>query len=73
MHPHSYFCYTMRETFMIVCMNDLTDLPHWHRKIFDPGFTFEWKSARLLTAYDVTPSMLDWVRFNPPPPFLCRV
>ncbi|KAI4094909.1 MAG: hypothetical protein LQ344_001954 [Seirophora lacunosa] len=50
----------MRETFMIVCMNDLTDLPHWHRKIFDPGFTFEWKSARLLTAYDVTPSMLDW-------------
>ncbi|KAL8799657.1 MAG: hypothetical protein Q9182_005727 [Xanthomendoza sp. 2 TL-2023] len=54
------FCYTMREIAMIAWMNALTDMPDWHRKVFDPDFTFEWKSAKVLTSYDVTRSMVDW-------------
>lgn len=54
------FCYTMREITMIAWMNSLTDMPDWDCKIFDPEFTFQWKSAKLLTGYDVTRSMTDW-------------
>ncbi|KAL8764660.1 MAG: hypothetical protein Q9194_006909, partial [Teloschistes cf. exilis] len=50
----------MREIKMIAWINALTDMPDWHRKIFDPDFTFEWKSAKDLTGYDVTRSMVDW-------------
>lgn len=46
---------------MIKWMNTLTDLPNWERKIFDPDFTFEWKSAKLLMGGDVTRTMVDWV------------
>lgn len=46
---------------MIAWMNSLTDIPDWDRKIFDPEFTFQWKSAKLLTGYDTTRSMTDWV------------
>lgn len=51
----------MREMNMIKWMNTLTDLPNWERKIFDPDFTFEWKSAKLLMGGDVTRTMVDWV------------
>lgn len=51
---------------MIAWMNDLTDIPDWYRMIFDVDFTFEWKSAKLLTGYDVTRSMVDWVDCNCP-------
>ena len=46
---------------MIALMGELTDLPAWERKILDPDFTFEWKSAQLLTGKDVTRAMVDWV------------
>ena len=46
---------------MLAFINELTDLPDWDRKIFDPAFAFEWKSAKLLTGEDVTRSMVDWV------------
>ncbi|KAL8662433.1 MAG: hypothetical protein Q9202_004754 [Teloschistes flavicans] len=61
----------MREITMIAWINALTDIPDWHRKIFDPDFSFEWKSAKVLTGYDVTRSMCidevayyvqDWIR-----------
>lgn len=51
----------MREITMMAWMNSLTDMPDWDCKIFDPEFTFQWKSAKLLTGYDVTRSMTDWV------------
>ena len=35
------YCYTMREIKMLALMNELTDMPGWNRKIFDPDFTFE--------------------------------
>ena len=46
---------------MLAWINELTDMPDWDRKIFDPEFVFEWKSAKVLTGYDVTRAMTDWV------------
>lgn len=47
---------------MLILINELTDMPDWDRKIFDPDFTFEWKSAKVASGKDVTRSMADWVR-----------
>ena len=47
---------------MLVMIDELTDTPDWERKVFDPDFAFEWKSAKLLIRDDITRSMLDWVR-----------
>lgn len=49
---------------MLAWINELTDIPDWRCKIFDTGFVFKWKSAKVLTGQDVTRSMVDWVRFN---------
>ena len=46
---------------MLALINGLTDMPDWHRKIFDPDMVFEWKSAKLLSGRDITRSMVDWV------------
>lgn len=43
-------------------MNELTDMPEWHCKIFDDDFTFTWKSAKVMTGLDIHRSMADWVR-----------
>ena len=56
----STFCYTMREIKMLAWINSLTDMDDWDRKIFDPDFVFDWKSAKVMTGYDVTRSMADW-------------
>ena len=47
---------------MLMLINELTDMPDWDRKIFEPDFTFEWKNAKLMSGKDVTRSMADWVR-----------
>ena len=49
---------------MLAWINELTDIPDWQCKIFDPDFVFRWKSAKVLTGQDVTRSMADWVRLN---------
>lgn len=54
------FCYTQRELTMLALINELTDMRKWDRSIFDPDFTFEWKSQKLLTGQDITRAMLDW-------------
>ena len=46
---------------MLAMINELTDMPDWDHKIFDPAFTFDWKSAKLLTGSDITRAMADWV------------
>jgi len=46
---------------MLAWINELTDLPGWQHKIFDSEFMFEWKSAKVMTGYDVVRSMADWV------------
>ena len=57
----STFCYTVRELTILSLINELTDMRDWDRKIFDPDFTFEWKSAKTMSGQDVTRSMVDWV------------
>lgn len=49
---------------MLMLINELTDMPDWHHKIFDPDFTFEWKSGKIMSGKDVTPLMADWVRWR---------
>lgn len=45
---------------MLAWINELTDLPHWHRQIFDNKFGFEWKSRKVLAEYDATRAMADY-------------
>ena len=49
---------------MIALINEFTDMPDWHRKIFDPDMVFEWKSAKLFSGRNITRSMIDWVGYN---------
>ena len=39
--PYSTFCYTVRELTMVAWMNELTHVPDWQCKIFDPEFVFK--------------------------------
>lgn len=57
---HRNDCYTVRERTMLALMNELTDLHEWQRAIFDPVFTFEWKSAKIMSGRDITRPMADW-------------
>ena len=57
----SIYCYTFRELLMLAWIEELTDIPDWQAKIFDPEYVFRWKSAKLITGHDVTRSMVDWV------------
>lgn len=45
-------------------INGLTNTRDWDRKVFDPDFTFSWKSAKTMTGQDLTRSMVDWVRYT---------
>lgn len=54
------FCYTQRELTILALINEFTDMAAWDRRVFDPAFTFEWKSQKLLTGQDITRAMLDW-------------
>ena len=45
---------------MFALMNELTDMPDWQRQIFDPEFTFKWKSAKVMSGKDITKAMADW-------------
>ena len=47
---------------MLMLINELTDMPDWDHRIFDHGFTFEWKSGKIMSGKDVTRLMADWVR-----------
>lgn len=58
----STFCYTVRELTMLAWINELTDIPDWQCRVFDPDFMFKWKSSKISTGQDVTRSMAEWVR-----------
>jgi hypothetical protein len=57
---------------MLALINELTDMPEWHRKIFDNEFTFRWKSGKVMTGVDIRRSMADWVT-GTGSPFSCGV
>ncbi|KAI4088586.1 MAG: hypothetical protein L6R37_008177 [Teloschistes peruensis] len=52
--------YAVRELTMIALINELTDMPDWDQKVFDPDFAFAWKSAKVMGGRDITRSMVDW-------------
>ena len=57
---------------MIAWINELSDMPDWHQKMFDPDFIFQWKSAKLLAGG--TRSMADWVcQYHPAVPALLTI
>ena len=67
-HPRGFlpndsaYYYAVCELTMLARINGLTDLSDYRQqKIFDSVFTFEWKSARFVTGYDVIRSMADWI------------
>lgn len=45
---------------MLALINELTDMPEWHRKIYDNDFTFRWRSEKVMSGIDVHRSMVDW-------------
>ena len=49
---------------MLSLINELTDTRDWDSRIFDPDFTFKWKSTKTMSGQDVTRSMADWVRLT---------
>ena len=51
---------------MMALINEFTDLPDWHRKIFDPDMVLRWKNAKLLSGRGITQSMVDWVGYYIP-------
>lgn len=53
---------------MLALINELTDMPEWHRKIFDNEFTFRWKSEKVMSGI-VYRSMADWVIYAKSPIF----
>ena len=46
---------------MLALMGRLTDMPGWHRQIFDTDFALKWKNEALMMGLDVTKSMAEWV------------
>lgn len=52
---------TLREFTMLHLMNQLTDKPNWHKKVFDETIALKWK-AEILPAEDndITEEMVDW-------------
>ncbi|RDB22804.1 hypothetical protein Hypma_010044 [Hypsizygus marmoreus] len=52
---------TLREFTMLHLMNELTDKPDWHKKVFDDTIAAKWKSEALATeSLDITQKMVDW-------------
>ncbi|RDB28808.1 hypothetical protein Hypma_014802 [Hypsizygus marmoreus] len=52
---------TLREFTMLHLMNELTDKPDWHKKVFDDTIAAKWKSEALATeGLDITQKMVDW-------------
>ncbi|KAF8330212.1 hypothetical protein F5887DRAFT_97981 [Amanita rubescens] len=46
---------------MMRLMNQLTDKPNWHKKVFDDDIANKWKQEALATdGIDITPEMFDW-------------
>ncbi|KAF3386324.1 hypothetical protein F1880_001250 [Penicillium rolfsii] len=52
---------TIREFNMMRVMEDLTDIPEWWKKIYDPGTADDWKKTALNSGADITPNMAKWI------------
>ncbi|KAJ9482813.1 hypothetical protein VN97_g10615 [Penicillium thymicola] len=52
---------TLREMHMVEFMEQLTDIPEWWKKVFEPGTQDEWKKAALNCGKDITLNMAEWI------------
>ncbi|KAJ5115280.1 Protein of unknown function DUF4246 [Penicillium alfredii] len=52
---------TLREIQMVDVMEDLTDIPEWWKKIFQPGVAEDWKKNAMDTRADITLNMAEWI------------
>ncbi|KAJ5335048.1 hypothetical protein N7452_007451 [Penicillium brevicompactum] len=52
---------TLREIAMVDYMEDITDIPEWWKKVFDPTIQEEWKRAAVNGDRDITLNMAQWV------------
>lgn len=52
---------TLREFTMLHLMNQITDKPDWHRKVFEQDIVSKWKSEALTAPdKDISEKMVDW-------------
>ena len=49
---------------MMRLIGQLTDLPGWQRRIFDPEWTSGWASTAMRIEEDFTADMAAWVRLH---------
>ncbi|CAI7647214.1 unnamed protein product [Penicillium discolor] len=52
---------TLREMHMVEFMEDLTDIPEWWKKIFEPATQDKWKKAAMNSGKDITLNMAEWI------------
>ncbi|OQD68261.1 hypothetical protein PENPOL_c003G05807 [Penicillium polonicum] len=52
---------TLREMHMVEFMEDLTDIPEWWKKVFEPDTQDKWKKAALSSGKDITLNMAEWI------------
>ncbi|KAF4766331.1 hypothetical protein HAV15_010985 [Penicillium sp. str.  len=52
---------TLREMHMVEFMEDLTDIPEWWKKIFEPATQDKWKKAAINSGKDITLNMAEWI------------
>ena len=50
---------------MMRLMNQLSDKPDWHQKVFDAEIKARWRQEALaMQGVDVTEKMVDWVQLR---------
>ena len=47
---------------MLRLIGNLTDLPDWQHRVFDPEWTSSWAATRMRIEEDITASMVAWVK-----------
>ncbi|CAP99467.1 hypothetical protein EN45_006330 [Penicillium chrysogenum] len=52
---------TLREMSMVEVMEDLTDIPEWWKKVFEPDTQEKWKKDALNSDKDITLNMAEWI------------
>ncbi|EDP55589.1 hypothetical protein V8F44DRAFT_485829 [Aspergillus fumigatus] len=52
---------TLREIGMVRVMERITDMPDWHKKVFNHDVTETWKKEAMAGPEDISKSMADWI------------
>ncbi|KAF4220993.1 hypothetical protein CNMCM8980_002871 [Aspergillus fumigatiaffinis] len=52
---------TLREKGMVRVMERITDMPDWHKKVFNPEVAETWKKEAMEGPEDISQNMADWI------------